>query len=427
MFSGQLPHIHGIHTHNRQFESLPIEETFLANLPDSYTTVCVSANVHAGPAFGFDSLFDHFTSVTPHNWFPDGLDLKSFLNDCDESGLDLYRKWIKTAITHDHPVKSLSNGVLTKISTATTDLPVPNPIDDGTKRAIQRSRNYVEGDVEEPIFLFINLMEAHPPLHHTRGYDSSIHDVPNAWTSENFDYWEIRRDGALEENERNIDNFKQLYAAAIDYLDAIVRDFVVESIDQTSLETTCIVTADHGEDLGGTPSNPRFGHTGSLSEGLLHVPFHLYNPPDGFPDTVNDYTSLLDLGDLVVGIARDDYVDITRDTIPAEVIGSLRRNQDWPLSESEFEFWNRMIRCAYRGQTKVEWDSLGNKIEYSLDRNRPSTEEKIGDLDTIPEWAEQFFQENIESYKNRAVKMETELDEVVEESTMDRLEDLGYL
>jgi hypothetical protein len=427
MFSGQLPHIHGIHTHHRRFDSLPVDETFLADLPDSYTTIGVSANVHAGPAFGFDSLFDYFTSVSPHNRFSDGLDLKSFLNECDETGLNLYWEWSEAAINHEHPVKSLANGLLTKFNSVAGDLPIPRPIDDGTKKAISESRQYIEHEIDEPFFLFINLMEAHPPLQHTRGYDTETHDVPNSWSSKEFDYWEIRRDGAFSENEQNINNFKELYAAAIDYLDGLVQEFVTNSISLTDLDTTCIVTADHGEDLGDTPSDPCFGHIGSLSEGLLHVPFHLYNPPDGYPETVHKYTSLLNLGDLVIGLSQNKVVDTTRDSIPAELIGSLRQSQEWPLSESEFEYWNRMIRCAYRGNTKVEWDSLGNKIEHSLNRNRPSYQERQRELNEIPEWAKRFFKEEVDAYKSKAIKKEGSLDELVTDATMDRLEDLGYL
>lgn len=427
MFSGKLPHVHGIHTHNRRFEHLPVSETFLANLPDSYTTIGVSANVHAGPAFGFDKLFDNFTYVAPQNWYPDGLDLKSLLKECDKSGIDLYKEWFKAAVRHKHPIKSLANGGISKLNTLADRFPIPRPIDDGTKRAINRSKRYLEEEISEPFFLFVNLMEAHPPFQHTRGYDTSIHEVPSSWTSREFDLWEIRRDGAFEANEQNIEYFKQLYRTAIDYLDDIVSDFIDESASLTTLETTCIVTADHGEDLGGTQSTPRFGHTGSLSEGLLHVPLDLYNTPEGYPDTVTDYTSLLDLGDLITGLARNEIVDVTRTSIPAELIGSLRQDQEWPLDESEFEYWNRMIRCAYRDGMKVEWDSLGNQVEYAIDPDRPSHQTKVGEVDEIPQSANNHFGEDIKSYKQRALQQEGNLDEAVDEATLDRLEELGYL
>jgi hypothetical protein len=270
-------------------------------------------------------------------------------------------------------------------------------------------------------------MEAHPPLQHTRGYDPSIHNVPNSWTSREFDYWEIRRDGAFETNEKNIEYFKQLYRAAIDYLDGIVSGFITDASDLTNLETTCIVTADHGEDLGGTQSSPRFGHTGSLSEGLLHVPLHLYNPPKDYPDTVTDYASLLDLGDLITNLARDKFIDITRTSIPAELIGALRQDQEWPLDESEFEYWNRMIRCTYCDGTKVEWDSLGNQLIYSLDSERPSHQTNPEELNEIPQWADDHFTTDIDSYKQQAIQQEEGLGEVVDETTLDRLEELGYL
>ena len=99
-------------------------------------------------------------------------------------------------------------------------------------------------------------------------------------------------------------------------------------------------------------------------------------------------------------------MDTTRDSIPAELIGSLRQSQEWPLSESEFEYWNRMIRCAYRGTTKVEWDSLGNDIEHSLDSIRPSYQERQRELNEILEWAKRFFKEEVDAYKSKAIKKE---------------------
>jgi len=425
MFTGVLPHKHHIHTHNRQFDKLNPEDTFLANFPDSYTTIGISTNVHAGPAFGFDTLFDEFLSITPHNYFTDGLDLKSFLNGCEENGLDLYREWFKTAIRHEHPGKSLANGLITKFDSLSKNLPLPKPIDDGAKRAVRFANSSIS-DVEEPFFIFMNLMDAHPPLQHTRGYDDELHDIPSSWSSLQFDYWEVRRDGSTEENAENIDNFKGIYRAAIDYLDRIVAEFITELHDRTRSETTVLVTADHGEDLGDSPADSSFGHTGSLSEGLLHVPLEVYNPPRGYPSTEDGLVSQLELGSLVTGMANGDVVDVARNSIPAELIGGLRTDQEWPLNDTEFQYWNRMIRCAYRDDIKVVWDSLGQISEYHLDRETSSFEEEIGELESVPTWAEEFFDEDIQTYKKRALEMETSFDRI-DESTRDQLEELGYL
>jgi hypothetical protein len=43
MMTGELPHQHGIHTHNRDFSSLERDDTFLSRLPN-HDTIGVSAN-----------------------------------------------------------------------------------------------------------------------------------------------------------------------------------------------------------------------------------------------------------------------------------------------------------------------------------------------------------------------------------------------
>jgi len=425
MFTGTLPHQHHIHTHDRRFDKLSHDDTFFSELSKDYTTIAVSTNVHAGPAFGFDTLFDHFLSITPHNYFSDGLDLKTFLNECEEDGLELYKEWVKTAVRHENPVKSLANGVITKLDSLSRNLPFPKPIDDGAKRAIRHTNNSID-NIEEPFFVFMNLMDAHPPLQHTRGYNGTLHDVPNSWSSLQFDYWEIRRDGAIEKNRENIANFKGIYRAAIDYLDRIVTDFISDLHERTDNETTVIVTSDHGEDLGGLPSNPSFGHTGSLTEGLLHVPLELFNTPDHYPKTENGFVSHLDLGRLVTHIADDECVDITRDSIPAELIGGLRTDQEWPLSDSEFKYWNRMIRCAYRDDAKIVWDSQGHISKHRIDPKRSSWEEKPNKLESVPAWASGFFEDDVSKYKKQALEIESSFDRI-DDATLDQLEELGYI
>jgi len=136
--------------------------------------------------------------------------------------------------------------------------------------------------------------------------------------------------------------------------------------------------------------------------------------------------SQLELGSLVTGMANGDVVDVARNSIPAELIGGLRTDQEWPLNDTEFQYWNRMIRCAYRDDIKVVWDSLGQISEYHLDRETSSFEEEIGELESVPTWAEEFFDEDIQTYKKRALEMETSFDRI-DESTRDQLEELGYL
>ena len=79
------------------------------------------------------------------------------------------------------------------------------------------------------------------------------------------------------------------------------------------------------------------------------------------------------------------------------------------------------------GPRKSSGTRWGNNIEHSLDKNRPSYQERQRELNEIPEWAKRFFKEEVDAYKSKAIKKEGSLDELVTDATMDRLDDLGYL
>ena len=226
-------------------------------------------------------------------------------------------------------------------------------------------------------------------------------------------------------------------AAAIDYLDRTVVEFVDEVQAATDRPTTFVVTADHGENLAFPADDYLVGHDSSLSEGLLHVPLYVVNPPEGYEsvpgsetseggaddDTtlVSEYVSHLQLGDLLVGLAHEEVPDVTRERIPAELVGSsIAQPPENP------EYWNRMLRCVYDGTEKVEWDSLGESSRIRLDPGRPCWQERV---ERGAEWQpldETFFDEEISAYKRRAEGAEGEGVDV-DEATADRRADLGYL
>jgi arylsulfatase A-like enzyme len=421
MFTGELAHEHGVHTHNRNFGSLDAEDTFLADLND-YRTIGVSANVYAGPTFGFDDLFDEFTAVTGYNWFLDGMNVEQFLKTSDREGLDRYRAFLSAAFGHPHTLKSLLNGFNFKLETLTEGASVPKLSDDGADHVVEASKRHVAGG-DEPFFLFTNLMDAHPPFQHTRGYDRDLHDAPSDWTSLDFDYWAVRENHSVAANQANLDNFRSLYGAAVDYLDRQLAPFVDWLLDATNRETTVVITADHGEELGYECEDYRIGHLGSLGEGLLHVPCLVVNPPGDL--NTDGYFSHLNLGTLVQGLARGETPSVVGERAVAEMVGGMRQDFDAPLSEERFEYWNRMLRAAYDGDRKVVWDSLGEVRGRAYDVSGPaSTETALDEEVAAPEWCGEYFESDIAVYKQRVRTGEARaLDDVTE----NQLEGLGYL
>lgn len=418
MLTEQLPHVHGIHTHDRYFDGVDREQTFLSRLPD-HTAVGASANVFASATFGFDEPFDSYSDIAPHRRFPDGMDMEKFIQDREREGVGRFLEFLTTAAEHDHPLQSLGNGLAFKFDDVQLKLPIPKLTDDGAKLVRREATRKVK-EATEPFFLFTNFMDAHAPLQHVFGFDSSIHGAPNSWSSRDFEQWNVILNGIDESNRADVRHHRELYAAAVEYLDRQVSAFIDEVQAATDVETTFIITADHGENLGFDGDNGLFGHTNSLTEALLHVPCEIVNPPPGYDDTYTPYLSHLQLGELLTGIASGETPVPVRESIPAEVIGS--GVGDPP--EGDKQYWDRMIRCAYRDNSKIEWDSEGGQYRYQLNFERPSRQELAEQNAVIPDWAASHFSGDINNTKEELSS--TRPTDKISETTKNRLEELGY-
>lgn len=420
IITGELPHQNGIHSFNPDYSGLTRSETFLDDLPD-HRLLGVSANTFAGSPFGFDQLFDAFTDVSWTRRLPEGMDVKEYAMTTDSDGVQFYTDFLTTAIRRDHTLATITNAGLAQLDMLFSHLPLARLLDDGAATALETARRTVD-ESPEPFFLFCNLMEAHTPHQNTRGYDGSLHDVPNGWSSTNdLDQWDITRHGSAG-HETDIERFRQLYGASIDYLDRQVAAFIEDVSENTRGETRFVVTADHGENLGFEADEGLFGHKSSLTEALLHVPLCIVNPPDGYDERERRYFSHLELGTLVAGLARGETPAVFDERIPAELVGTTNV-PDMP--DDERTFWERAIRCVYEGETKVVWDSLGERAAYSLDHSRPCWQERRDGDVSIPEWGTQFFDEDIGTYKRR-VDATADVYAEVDEFTQERLETLGY-
>jgi arylsulfatase A-like enzyme len=421
ILTGELPHSHGIHSTAVDYSRLDEAETFFEHFTD-HRTIGVSTNTFAGTPFGFDRLFDEFVDVSWTRRFPEGLDAREFVATTDAGGLSFYREFLETAIDHDHTLATLSNAALARLDLLFSRLPVPKLLDDGGSAALKTAQDRIESG-SEPFFLFMNLMEAHTPHQPVRGYDRSLYDVPSTWNSrDGLNQWAINRND-LDGQEEAIEYFRQLYTAAVDYLDREVADFIQRVQASTDRETTFVITSDHGENLGYTADDTMVGHTSSLSEGLLHVPLTLVNPPEGYDPVEREYVSHLELGALLGGLADDRTPDVFGERIAAERITTTNTPN---VDNDERRYWERMLRCVYEGERKWVWDSLGECTAYGLDRDRANWQERLQlpDGATPPSWSTEFFAGGMEEFARNAT---SGVDEDLDDATRSRLEELGYL
>jgi len=446
MVTGRLPHDHGIHPLAVDYSGLDPAETVLGTLPN-HRTVGVSANTFASSAFGFDGLFDEFVETSPSCRFPAGLDTKEFLRGTDATGVGLVPAYLRAVGAADAPLWSLANGVVAGLDRALSRLPVPKPFDDGARPVARRVERELAG-ADRPTFVFANLMDAHWPMHHVRGYDRSLHDAGRSWSSLSFDRFDrlvYNRSGGPDRRDDNdqpdagdaadpvtahaefVENYRGVYAASVDYLDRVVAD-LLDRLAALDRETTVVVTADHGENLGYPADRGLFSHEASLTEALLHVPLAVVNAPDPVAAAVADandgdgYVSHLDLGPLLRGIATGESVALDRESVPAELPTTATHGD---LSADERRYWQRSLRCVYRGDRKVVWHSLGAVTEYGLDRSRPSWQSAGRALGAVPEWCRDPFADDIDALAaDVAADRGTPLD--ADAATRARLEELGY-
>ena len=419
MFTGELAHQHGVHTHNRDFSTLGRERTLLDRLPAAYRTAGISANVYAGPSHGFDTFFDTFVNIPRYQYFPEGLNATEFVHNADSSGFSRYLEYLAAALDHEETTKSLFNGALAQAKRFSMGRSVPDPMDDGA-RAASRAATKLLVESDRPTFVFMNLMEAHEPYSHFHGLNRSLHSAPLSWAHTAADYWDIVE--RPENHTEHVRLLRELYAASIDYLDRVVAELVSTLERRTDRETTVIVTADHGENLVFGHEDHLLGHKSSLSESLLHVPLEIIDPPDGSPEREPGYVSHCRLPDLIEGIARDRLPDIVTERVAAELVG-LSGGPEPPSDDGR---WDRMQRCVYDGSRKVIWDSDGHVSTYDLDPNRPCWQAVEEDTDAdVPTWVDTFFDRPIDEYKQSA--LENERRQTVDTTTERRLAELGYL
>jgi hypothetical protein len=386
MFTGRLPHEHGVHAFAPDFSALDRSETFLANL--EHRAVGVSANVYAGSAQGLDTWFDTFVDVDPKRRYPWGLDAESFLADYG-GALPRPVGALAAALRHDHPVASLANLAALRLRDRAEGSERPVPFDDGT-RVIERAVDRELGDRREPWFLFVDAMDAHSP--HRRLDLPEFEDLP---VPESWSFAESDKPAYLREPDQHaadVDYLRACYDAAIRYLDRRVAALAERLVEESDRPTTVVVTAGHGEHLLYPGDEGRLGHVGSLGEGLLRVPLVLVNPPESYPDHVESPVSHLSLPDLLVGLARGDTPDVTTRRTVAEVVGPAPGNdglEGVPPGE-----WDRAIRCAIDGTAKFCWDSLGNRRRYEVTGPNDQSDPEVA---PPPDWGRDRFREGEES------------------------------
>lgn len=405
MLTGQLPHEHGVHTYSREID-MPKEDMFHQNI--DVESFGISSNPYISNAFGYDSYFDEFWDVSPRTRFPKGMDIQEWIENRDTDSYDRFIDFGKEVYSHNHSVKSILNGIYLKMDQfARKNNYFEKITDDGASGVLKQFSRSIS---DKPQFGIVNIMDVHSPLNPTKMYNSTIYDVPKTWGSYKMDSWDIMVSDSLStEQEQHIEYYRDLYAASVDYVDRKVSKWIKDHKDEDS---TFIITADHGENLcyNDVDEDGLFGHTSSLSQSLVNVPFYIINPPHKIE--TNGLISHLDLPKIIESIFNESFHIPNRETIPIELIGYGNYEP-----ESDPKYWDRSIRACIKQNKKVVWDTLGGRNEIDLEKMEKR------DLNKIPEWCESQFKVDISEAKSHCKDNHTDLQN---DEVQKRLERLGY-
>ncbi|APE95332.1 sulfatase-like hydrolase/transferase [Halodesulfurarchaeum formicicum] len=421
MFTGELPHSHGAHAHSDGFEPISITDTFLSDLPN-HSILGVSTNTFAGEAYGFDKYFDVFSEV-PHNSFQ----LSKGVSPEDFGKINKF-EYLKESIRDNDTIYSLINGIISKFGMYErifSGRPWPEINDNGTARSLQLAESHITNteSAENPVFVFLNLMESHSPMYAHYNYDSTIHTVPNSWTSANGPKnREVSFDA--DSYREYINNWTDIYSASIDYLDRVISDWIERINTLTENETTIVVTSDHGQNLGNPSEEELFGHQSSLSEGILHVPLLIINPPDGYQEQVDRLISHLEIGSLITHLANEDMYKFSNNSVTSEVVGTIKSHKN------NLTYWDRPIRCSYKDETKkVLWDGLETTKIYDIDESIPNVQNEIDIIENMtPEDDDILFEVSIKEMKRKALRDRLSSgNQDLSDDVQSRLSDLGYV
>jgi membrane-anchored protein YejM (alkaline phosphatase superfamily) len=233
---------------------------------------------------------------------------------------------------------------------------------------------------------------------------------------------DVNVNGNYDQWRDDIEYFRAMYESSIKYLDELVTDLIESVEDETTYETTVIVTADHGENLAYPEDEYLLGHTGSLSDSLLHVPLLVFNPPSEI-EINGEYVSHLDLGRMSRAFAKENSISISRNQAPCELVGMGL--DAWTLDSEQQRYWNRVQRCVYTPDRKYRWDSVGSNSAITLDDTKKGVLDSKEDNIEIPEEILSHFGVEIERFARNLNEPLT--GRSVGHAVQDRLQELGYL
>lgn len=388
-----------------------------------YETVGVSNNVWVTEEFGFSRGFETFHE-RDGSW-----------QDRETLG-DLFRN----PFGSDGPGFSFSEALSNCLGSGSEPAG-----DEGAEKSIEWIREWLETrNQTRPFFLFVNCIEPHLEYRPPREYAEQF--LPEGWSYE--EAMAIPQDPRKYDVEKfdlsteELAVLRRLYRAEIAYMDDQLGE-LTDALEATGEwnETVMAVTSDHGENIG---EHGFLGHQYSLYDTVLHVPLVLSGGQfdddavtgERLVQTLDLAPTLLDAAGIRAPDAREEFQGQSfhppADGGPRSKVFAEYAAPRPPVEKLEERFdeipdriyeLQRSIQAVRTETHKYVRCSDGTEELYRVAADPKETHdiaeeatERVADLEaTLEEWGASFE--------------ETEAEESVsvEQSTEQRLADLGYM
>jgi len=358
--------------------------------------------------------------------FPDATNPRKFVA---EQGQGQYSEFLRTAINSHKPVRSILNGVHTKVS-FDFDRFLPDVGERVSPGNLYRDRflDWIDA-VNRPWAACVNLMDAHAPYKPKPEFDQWGDEILREIEASSQGKWELHA-GTAKWWRRAAR--EALYDGAIYQTDRYVAD-IVEGLDERGVldETLVVVTSDHGEGFG-EPSHVRngrvAGHNVSAHEVVLHVPLVVKLPGQTESARIHSAAALTQFPD-AVRAARSGDIDPTVFVPEKPVVAT-----SYGLTEDD-QLRDRALRYCddtseFDDITHVVYGEENGQLRKFMSRPSRAATVEVRDAQTsyrISERGRDRVRAVFDGIGDAGVREKAGGIEEVDPSTYDRLEELGYV
>ncbi|WP_336338846.1 sulfatase [Haloarcula brevis] len=424
IFSGLHVEEHGVVSAGHRLD--PSASIFSQLREDGYGTGVFTENdwltaVDVGLRDGFDEI------VGARNVpFPEAVNPHEFVSN---EGRGQYAEFVRLALTDDAPLRSLANGVATKLQSDYKRF-LPDSVRASTPADVYVDALLDWSDRQDgPWAACLNLMDPHIPYEPLPEYDewggsraaalqSSFEDQKWEFNGGHRPWWQKK---AVE----------SLYDGGIRQADAELERLVAALERRGELDDTLVVvTSDHGEGFG-EPSDVRPGvrvaeHGVAIHDSVLHVPLIVRYPGQTEARRVDRPASLVEFPRVVNRVREGEHP--SAGFCPDGPVLATAVGLDEPLQERAGAYVDDLSPWTAISRAVFENDDEGVR-KHCTNRDRAATvvsrdaQVSYKVSDDGAERVDRAF----ESIEDRGVKTAGEDFDDLDDGTYQRLEDLGYV